>query len=563
MRASVRRTAEFERVEALPRRDLQAIDAEALAREYTEWLREPGADVALLPAQALALDEAVKARGLVAGMPVGFGKTLLFELLPVVLESKRPVLVVPAVARDKTYDDRRSFVGKWRLSRTPAKIVSREELATRANARLLEQLRPDLIMIDECDELANANAGAALRIDRYIQAHDECDVAVGTGTLVRKSIMNYWHFLCWALGDAAPVPENHGEATMWAAAIDDHGTRNLRRPHPGPMGVTVREAREWYAKRLRETQGVVLLDGDSCDQPLTVRVRLAREDPEIDAHYKRFLRDNENPAGIPVSDGLSRWRLDLQQGSGYFIYWDPPPPDEWRLPRIAFARFVREQIEASQRTSRPLDTRGQVEAVVAHRFADHPVVVAWHAAKDLYNPAAHTKFRWLSDSHLRDAEAWLAESGEPGIAFTGSPEFGAELARRTGLSYYGAKGRDASGRGLHRADQKRSMVVSWNAGKRIFNLQAWRRMALFQPPQSARYLEQIFGRSHRQKQDRPVVADVFATSGGVLDGFEAACSEAHFAQGNVGMTQKLLRADVQRAPAPPVTATNTYRWARR
>ena len=97
---------------------------------------------------------------------------------------------------------------------------------------------------------------------------------------------------------------------------------------------------------------------------------------------------------------------------------------------------------------------------------------------------------------------------------------------------------------------------------RGFNLQAWRRHLIVHPPQSAKYLEQVFGRSHRYGQTMPVEVDILATSGGTLDGFEAAISEASCVRERDGMTHKIMRAQVVRAE-PPTTAGNRFRWARR
>jgi hypothetical protein len=88
-----------------------------------------------------------------------------------------------------------------------------------------------------------------------------------TGTPARKSMMNYWHLLCWCLREKAPVPMTEGVARMWAMAIDeDRGPR----PSPGPLGPTLKEAREWF----RAAWGIGrVVDEDSCDAPLTVRIR--------------------------------------------------------------------------------------------------------------------------------------------------------------------------------------------------------------------------------------------------------------------------------------------------
>jgi hypothetical protein len=59
-----------------------------------------------------------------------------------------------------------------------------------------------------------------------------------------------------------------------------------------------------------------------------------------------------------------------------------------------------------------------------------------------------------------------------------------------------------------------------------------------------------------------VIVDFLATSGGTLDAFESVVSEAGFNRETNGLTQKVLRATIERA-TPRVTARNKYRWARR
>jgi hypothetical protein len=147
--------------------------------------------------------------------------------------------------------------------------------------------------------------------------------------------------------------------------------------------------------------------------------------------------------------------------------------------------------------------------------------------------------------------------------WSGVTEFGEAFATAARLPYYGPEGKERmSGRGLHVADPRASLVSSWHANMSGFNLQAWRRHLVVHPPQSAKWLEQIFGRAHRAYQDRPVVYDILATSGGTLDLFETAISEATRVRVRDAMTQKILRADVQRA-TPRLTERNRYRWGRR
>lgn len=555
-RASVRRTAEFVRVDHLPRRELTQKGAEAWAEALTPRLLRDGARGSLRPWQAYSLAEAAENDGAWLALPVGLGKTLIAELLPVVMGKSRPVLIVPAALRDKTFHDRAQLVGTWRLPRTMARVVSLEELAREDARDLLERLAPDLFIIDEADELANFSAAAAKRIDREVRRTGAAVVAM-TGTPGRKSIMNYWHLLCWALKDGAPVPLDEAEAKVWAQCLDEaHGRAWTARVAPGPLGPTLARARLWFGERLRATPGVVVVDGDSCQEEIAIEIVPAPESKVLDEHFRRLLKEGENPRGVPIADPLARFRAEAQTGCGYCQFWDPPPPDDWVEARRAFARFSRAAIDRSARTSSPLDTEKQVR----RRYASHPIVSDWEELAPTFEP--NTSVEWLDDSAIEAALAWLKSSPEPGVVWCGSVEFAERLAERAGLSYYARQGRDQNGRGLHAAPEGQSMVCSWHANKRGFNLQAWGRALIVYPPQSAKFLEQTFGRHHRAGRRGGVHITILATSGAIYDALDAALAEAGFVQGTIGLTQKILRADIRRVE-PKTNKSNRYRWARK
>jgi hypothetical protein len=474
-------------------------------------------------------------------------------MLPRVLDAKRAILIAPASLREKTRDDRTAYAAEgWRLASPPPRFVSLEELATEGGADLLNAIKPDLIILDEADELSNPDSSAAVRIDRYVVEHwEDCTVVAMSGTPVRKSIRGYWHILAWCLKDNLPLPFTPSEVRMWDAALGEH---NGRRPRPGPLGSSLDSARRWLFTRLAETPGVVIVDGDSCNAPLSIAITPAEEDRVIDAHYQTFLEDLQNPAGIPCADPLARWRTDAQLGSGFYMYWDPMPPEEWAEARRNVARFVRGVIERTRSTSRPCDT----EAQVLRRFRENKIVKRWRELKPTFTP--NTRVEWVSDSVVRSAKRWNDAQDGPAILWVGSPAFGKALAKATGLEYYANNGKNSKGQRLHAADESRSMIVSWNANKRGFNLQPWRHQLVLQPPTSAKYLEQMFGRSHRSGQEEEVRVTIMATSGGTYDALDTALAEARFAKGNVGLTQKILRARIERI-RPRKTATNSYRWA--
>jgi hypothetical protein len=551
---------DFDRIAGLPRRRITDEDAAAWAHVFTEELRRPGSIATLRPGQGISIAEAVDnlqyaGVGAWLGLPVGVGKTIISALLPAVAGAERALIIQPATLVEKTWRAFAKLARDWKLSPHPVTIKSWHWLTTDAAQDFLNQLRPDAIIVDESDELSRPSNAATARIDRYVRQHETVRVYAMTGTPGRSSILDYWHIMCWCLRDRAPLPMRQADAKMLAAAIDYKTREPSNRPRPGPWGTTIAQAREWYNARLLETPGVVLLDGDSCDQPLTLKWRVARDDKCADGVFEDFLKDFETPGGEVVTDPLSRWRLDGHLGLGLYSRYVTPPPVEFVQARRNLGAFVRDRIARSARSDKPLDTEGQV----LRRFADHPIVVEWMRVRDT---PLETETIWYTDGALLSALEWLRESSEPGVVWCGSVDFGKALAKAAKLEYYGPKGLSLTGVNILDAPEDRSFIASWFANKKGLDLQAWRRNLVAMPPQSAKWLEQLFGRAHRQGQDRPVVFEILITSGGTIDAFEAAIGEASFGKETFGLTQKILRAEIQRN-YPKITASNKYRWATR
>lgn len=561
MRATVKHTSEFERIRALPRRVLTPESAEAWATVLTPLLRAPGSTARLRRWQAQTLAECLECRGVVGWLPVGQGKTLIIEAMAVLLESRRALLVVPAGLRSKTYSDRAELRRDWKLSRNPVRVISFHEITN--NPRLLAEYAPDLLMVDEADDASNLNAACTAILFEYVMGRSRDDMVYAnvTATPSRHSPLGYWHHVVMALREDAPLPRERSEMSIWAALLENSTRANLRRPLPGPLGTSVAGARAWYRRRLAETPGMIIVDEDSAaDIPLTVRTRLAREDPLIDEAFRKFGLDNENPAGIPVDDQLSRWRVGGQMELGFHDYWDPQPSDEWRDANRAKSAFVRDVIEWSKGSPRrdTLYTEGQV----LRAFRDDPVVRKWQAVRKTFDPIKASKTAWYSDSGILSALDWLRET-DVGIVWCGSVSFAERLAVASRLEYYGRQGVcRATGRELHAAPKGRSLIASWHANKKGFNLQAWPRQLIAIPPQSAKWLEQTFGRSHRAGQRNPVVIDILCGGGGTFDMLDAAIGEAKSIRDREGLTQKILRATIEHAE-PVITQSNRFRWARK
>jgi hypothetical protein len=564
----VRQSPDLQRIRSLPRRELTSEYQAAAVARMNQVVCITKA-FSLKGAQASLLAEVGPCGGGVGFLPVGAGKTAVCEAIPIVLGQSNAVLIAPAALEQKTYADRRELRKSIRVGNPPPRFISKESLALEQNAYLLDQIDPAVLIVDESDELSNPTKGAPKRIIRFVDKKRAKGKAAGlpwphgcwvipvTGTPSRKSILAYWHWLRLALGDQAPVPAARVDAEVWAQALDEGTPRSGFRPHPGALGETVELARQWYRDRLRQTPGVVIVDEDSAGTvPLSINIEIAPECAVIDRAFDKLRTAWQSSSGEDVSDPLSLFRIESDTGLGIERYWAPPPPKPWSAARRVFAKFVREKIASSSHSRTPLDTEGQV----VKACGGVPAVADWLKVRADFDPLKSGRTRWISTTTLEWACEWLTAEDEPSVLWCGSVEFSDRVSRTLRLPYYGPKGKEVrTGRELHAADVNSSMVCSWHANRRGFNLQAWRRNGIILPPQSAKALEQTFGRPHRQGQTQPVFFTILATSGGTLDAFASAYAEAEFARDTAGHTQKILRATISPLPDPPAN----LRWVTR
>lgn len=572
---SVEHTPELDRVLALPRRVADAAYMEAFVAEVNDAFLTPlgrRKGETLRPAQAAAIVEAVDNRGAYLGFPVGTGKTLVGALMAGAMGAKRPVLCVPAGLKRQTLDDWAKLSPHWQLPQPLPRIITYEEMTDEPKVDLLDRICPDLIICDEVDTLRNAGASMVKRLDRFRIAHwDDCDFVCMTGTPGRLSIMDFWHILVWCLRDKAPVPLDNTEAETWAAAIDEKGTRFGMRPGVGALRLlggegrtAVDQARDGFRSRLTETPGILVVTGDSCDQPLHIRQLLAPVDAVLEGHFARFRgKEKCTPSGDRLGDPLSVFRHAGELGAGFYSYFDPKPPEEWTQARRNKNAFVDEVIDASSSTDRPLDT----EAAVLRAYPKAWQVLEWRRVKDLYDPARHTKQAWLSDSvveYVLDYMDRADAEGTPTLVWSWQVPFCEALEyasreRRAPRVWYGPKGMSRDGRYVGKADATRSCILSGGANLRGRNLQAFKRSLFITPPQSARYLEQALGRNHRQGQDSAVHVDWLITSNETALALEKAVAEARFGRQTWSVSQKLLTAEIGRI-SPREWPRGTFRF---
>lgn len=544
----IQRSAEWERIDRIERRDPFTCYADVGKRFHRE-----GGTQRLLPAQQAALCDVLMHGGLLGGIGVGEGKTLVTLLAPRALGAERPLLLLPAGLIDKTLREAEEYARHWCF--TLPTIVSYERLARVAAADLLDEMMPDVIVADEAQHLRNHRAAATRRVFRYVKARNKAGVRVPCvlvgGTLTRKSVLDYWHLSGLALRNM-PLPRSWPEAREWADALDE-GVEPWARPDPGPLlewgppdePDPIRRARLGYQKRLRETPGVVC----TSDQGVGVSLQIGFRTVDMPDAVARAMAETEQtwtrPDGYEFCDALSRDTIMRQLALGFYYRWKVQPPREWRAARAAWCAFVRETCHRS----RTYDTEQQVALACKRGALDATARDAWVRVRDTFKP--ETECVWLDNFALVECCRWMKDNG-PSLVWTEHKIFGQALAnwahnatinRIRDVEFFGEGGLDLHGKPIEMYNGH--AVVGLQANYKGRNLQAWSRNLVTSPPSACDIWEQLLGRTHRNGQQADTVyADVLVTHPLHVEAFARAREGARYPQDTLGQRQKLLYADV-------------------
>lgn len=547
----VRRTPEVKRIAALPRRVWTEDAAQKLADILTQEFRRPCGTMALRPVQAIALYEAMEVGGLFGPIRVGGGKTLCTLLLPLALDAKRPVLFLPAALIEKTWHERKALAEHWRLA-TNLQLVSYESLGLVTSSEKLEYIRPDLIIADECHYWKNKRAGRTRRVIRYMREHPETRFVALSGTVVKGSLQDFAHMLRWALKSGAPVPLNDEELLDWSNSLDER-VNPLARAKPealfdigprDPALATIPAARRVFQSRLLETRGVVASSAkDGVDCSLRISALEYEPAPVTVTHIANMKGTWTTPDGWTFSEALELRRYIRELALGFHSIWDPRPPVEWVSARREWASFVREVLSSS----RTLDTELQVANAVdvgsltKFREAGTELLAAWRGIRDTFK--IQPKPVWHDDTALRVCAEWAKR--EKGLIWCEHRHFAYELAKLTGLMYYGAGGLTDSGASIVHVKPGQAVILSRQANTTGRNLQAFSRNLITSIEPSADINEQLLGRTHRDGQEADEVhVDVLHGCREHHDAFYRAVDGAKAARDMLGHSQKLLLADI-------------------
>jgi hypothetical protein len=565
-KTTLRRTAEMDRVRALTRRRWSKEQMEACAAYYTQMLKTPAGTMTLRPIQGVAIHEMLTVGGLLGIIPVGEGKTLPSLLAPLLFRAMRPVLLLPANLIDKTRLDMGHLMNHWQIPRN-IYIQSYETLGREGAAKWLDQYAPDLIVTDESHRLKNCQAGVTRRVKRYMTQHPQTRFLAFSGTLYKEDLEDFGHLALWALKNGAPVPLNPGELKEWSECLA-HNTNPMTQVLPGPLvtpaglltdqaDVDVDEtvtARKVFQRRLLETPGVVASTGEQqVGASLYIKAIPYQVNAVTEANFGPLRNDMVTPDGWALADAVQVWKCARELALGFHYVWDPRPPLEWMEARRLWAQLVRDVLSHSrtldtEKTVRNAVIAGDVKPVSREGIPGLFLWQAWERMRPTFQ--VNTKPIWHDDSALNLCATW-AKSG-PGIIWTEHAFFARELAKRTGLPYFGEEGLDQTGRSLSKFGddvnaglaKPTSLVASIAANQAGRNLQGWARNLVTSWQGSPNTCEQMLGRTHRpgQKADT-VTVDFLLGCREHWDSFDKSIIAARAGAQVMGQKQKLLIGD--------------------
>jgi hypothetical protein len=484
----------------------------------------------LRPVQAQALAEMWACGGLVCPVGVGEGKTLITFLLPTILRSERPLLLVPAKLREKTRLDYARYSEQWAV--TMPRVVSYEQLGQVKAATLLNETQPDLVMADEAHRLKNRGAACTRRMSRWMREHPTCPFVPLSGTLLSRSVRDCAHLFLWALRGRSPLPTTYAALEAWAAVTDCGEFETWEPGELSVFGSTVEEIRTNIRHRIVSTPGVVAsLDDESCTASLRLTEWDHRIPDERRAEINRLRSTWTTATGEELVNAPELWAHIRDLTQGFYYRWDPPAPRQWLNARREWKRFVRETLHHSRR----LDS----EAHVAQAYPDAPQRTRWVAVRDSFRP--NTVPVWMDYTTIQEAVEWAHTHN--GIVWCDKQATGNALEAH-GLPYYGAGGL-RGGRPIDTAKGPLAASIAANSEGR--NLQAWSEALVLSPPTTGARWEQMLGRLHRQGQMADEVRFTIHLAGGNnRESLEQAVADANYQEQILGKPQKLLKGDWER-----------------
>lgn len=557
-REGVQPSMELERIVAIPRRVLAPDSYEA---DLTDKYRRPGGTMRLRPVQSAIIHEAARANGLLGCAAAGSGKTLASLLVGAEMGAKKIVLLVPPQLRAQLLSvDIPRLNQHFFLPLDRLRIVAYSELSNARTHDILDQIKPDVIVADEAHSLKLRQAARTKRFNRYFREHPECRFVGLSGTITRKSLVDYQHLSELALKKNSPLPNSWHALCEWSEAIDvsddpmppgallklcDDEERAAA-TDPGALADTAKAAaahravRSAFRRRLVETPGVVATSESAVGTSLVINAVRPVVPAEVTVAI-RELRRKWEIAGDELTDILEVSRIARQLAAGIFTRWDWPNKEvdyDWLAARSAWHKEVREVLK---RSLKGMDSPLLVTNAVIDGRVTSDNYARWVEVKSHWRPEPPRETVWISDFLVKYAVEWGRENGTratPAIIWCSHVAIGNAIARAGGFPYFGA----GSDEELTKVDVRKTpcIVASVRAHSVGKNLQQFNTNLITTPGPSGADFEQLIARTHRPGQEADEVRlDICVHTEELMEAFCSAMKDAQYIEDSQGQKQKL------------------------
>lgn len=535
-------SSELSRVYSLPRR--QVFDS--------SW-SPVSTGGTLFPIQAACLSEARAAKGLLAPVGCGAGKTLVTMLLHSAVDAGgRSVLLLPASMEPQFFSEYEKFKKLFVLpiihpypelcDATEVCVLKYSTLSSPKFFDALSRIAPRLFICDEAHYLKVRESVRTKRFLRYFKEHPETLFCGLSGTITSNSIHDFAHLAKLALRHNSPAPLTWPVLSEWADALDANLPR--RRP-PGALmsfcngGESVLEG---YQRRLIETPGVVASNKNDVKSSLIIKKRSLKLPEKVETALADMRALWYTPSGEEISDVLEMNRKAREMACGFYFVWDWEAEGgvdwNWLEARSNWSREVRAKLHRSSVAG--LDSEHLLELAAQRGDWKSTTYEAWAEVKDRPLPAVNAI--WIDDFLVKDAVKFGQQS--PCIIWTMHVPVGEAIAKAGGWKLF--NGGTQSDRELLTVTGKETIVCSVQSCGQGKNLQMFNMQLLTSPSSSGLRWEQLLARCHREGQTADeVTMEVYLHTPENKRAFAKARSEAQFQQDIEGSQKRLCLASVQ------------------
>jgi len=486
---------ETERIVAIRTNEISDKEREDLVQVVTRNKR--GAE--LRETQVDSLVRIKRARGGLIAAGVGHGKFLISALAPVVLESSRALLLVPAGLLEQTKMELDKWRGAFRIPCEPyLRVLSYSQLSTVSGRFALRDYQPDLIIADECHKIRRLESARTKRVIDYYQKNPSTRFVGLSGTMTARSLKDFNHLAELALRELSPLPRTWRSMRAWTRLID---VRSDERPTPAdhreiaPLLNWAKDTRprEAFRARFVSSPGVLATTSSAFEGSLEVYAERYKTPDSIRMALETLETRWRTPDGQDLASALDVARVRRQLSAGYWLRWEWPDgiiDFEWLDARREWMSAVRRYLKSNR--------SGVDSILLAERAENKPgylesAFVAWTAVKD--RPAPPVVAEIVDRKPLETALEVASKLDRPSLIWSESPRTLSFYQEERSVKSY------APGDVLTLEDRgKQTIALSRRSHGTGLNLDDWSSNILVGIPASATTFEQVIGRSHRPGQ---------------------------------------------------------------